>query len=287
MSEGLAVDLFAGAGGWDIAARGLVDLVVGVELDVLACATRSAAGLSTVRGDVAALPLNGHIDGLIASPPCQDFSAAGKRAGIEGSRGQLMLSISVSAQRLAPRWIACEQVPDALSALRAEESKLQALGYHTWCGVLNAADYGVPQTRRRAILMASCDRTPEPPEPTHSRAPQPTLQGTELQPWVTMAEALGWSPDWVLDRRQNGAPVVETWRQPAPTVTGAAIGRGVWTVTHSETQAARRLTIADALTLQTFPSSWPLAGPRPSQGLQVGNAVPPMFARAVLKALLV
>ena len=285
-AAGLALDLFAGAGGWEIGARGLVDFVIGVELDALACATRSAAGLPTIRADASALPLRGRIDGLIASPPCQDFSRAGKRAGLDGRRGQLMVTVSSTAQRLAPRWVACEQVPEALPALHAEAAKLEALDFYTWCGVLNAADYGAPQSRRRAILMASYDCRPVPPAPTHAQAPHPSLLGAELLPWVTMAEALGWPPGWLLDRRQTGAPVIKTWRRPAPTVTGTAVGRGVWTVTHSETGARRKLSITDALTLQTFPTTWPLAGSLSSQGLQVGNAVPPLLARAVLAALL-
>ena len=78
------VDLFAGPGGWDEAGRSLGITPVGIELDAAACATRAAAGHRTVRADVAAYPvahLAGNVRGLIASPVCTTFSAAGKRAG--------------------------------------------------------------------------------------------------------------------------------------------------------------------------------------------------------------
>jgi DNA (cytosine-5)-methyltransferase 1 len=57
---------------------------------------------------------------------------------------------------------------------------------------LNAADYGVPQTRRRAFLIASRDRAVTAPEPTHCRGGASTLFGV-LAPWMSMAEALGWT----------------------------------------------------------------------------------------------
>ena len=62
-----------------------------------------------------------------------------------------------------------------------------------WTGILNAADYGVPQTRRRAILLASRVRTAVPPPPTHAQSAEPeSLFGPGRARWVSMAEALGW-----------------------------------------------------------------------------------------------
>ncbi len=62
-----------------------------------------------------------------------------------------------------------------------------------WAGILNAADYGVPQTRRRAILLASRVRTAQPPPPTHARVAEPeSLLGAGRARWVSMAQALGW-----------------------------------------------------------------------------------------------
>jgi DNA (cytosine-5)-methyltransferase 1 len=89
-----------------------------------------------------------------------------------------------------PEWVALEQVPDVLPLWKVYAEELRKLGYSAWCGILNAADYGVPQTRQRAILIASRTRTVRRPEPTHYD-PRKGMQlwGT---PWVSMAEALGW-----------------------------------------------------------------------------------------------
>lgn len=224
-----ALDLFAGPGGWDVGARELGIDPLGIEWDKAACATREAAGLRTVRGDVAALTPTDFApcDLLIASPPCQAWSTAGKRAGerdkehvyactdelargidrraehrgaCEDERSILVVEAVRWALALRPRFIACEQVPPVLDYWRHVARILEAEGYSTWAGILSAERYGVPQTRRRAILMARLDGPVYPPQPTHQEyrpgepawdAPQLTLEG-EIKPWVSMAEALGW-----------------------------------------------------------------------------------------------
>lgn len=62
-----------------------------------------------------------------------------------------------------PEWVAMEEVPDVLPLWKQYAAILRAWGFSVWVGILNAADYGVPQTRRRAILLASRVRTAEPP----------------------------------------------------------------------------------------------------------------------------
>jgi site-specific DNA-cytosine methylase len=101
---------------------------------------------------------------------------------------------------LRPRWVALEQVPAVLPLWEAMARALEVHGYRCWTGVLSAERYGVPQTRKRAILLASLDCQPQPPEATHqayvpgepARAAEPDLFGPGLEPWLSMAEALGW-----------------------------------------------------------------------------------------------
>lgn len=219
------LDLYAGPGGWDEALRLLdVHLVEGVELDPDACATATAAGHLRTRGDIRTLdPLDfDDVTGLIASPPCQKFSAAGKGEGVatiddlnlalaeiadgrdcseaaaahgivtsEGNSATLVLEPMRFVRDLLPRWIAFEEVKEVLPVWETYAEILTAIGYSVWTGVLNAADYGVPQTRRRAFLMASRDGHVTRPKPTHSATEEWTLFD-ERKPWMTMAEALGW-----------------------------------------------------------------------------------------------
>lgn len=358
----MIIDLFAGPGGWSEGLRMLSPELhateIGFEWDAAACETRAAAGHATIRTDIAVYPLEqfaGRVTGLIASPPCQDFSLAGKRAGIEGERGQLITEVLRWSEALRPEWIACEQVPPALPVWRDYETELRKLGYSTWSGVLNAADYGVPQTRRRALLLASRVDIIGPPDPTHDRKPVPSLFGDALLPWVTMADALGWieetavrlnpgltdsqpnrrlyelgepapsiafghdaaawkwepAPEWSVNTgrawvkggsREDAQTVPAT--APAPTISGQTdawwftrpattlvgsfcpdviAGPGVdLTRPRQDRAGSVRISVNDALVLQSFPADYPLQGSKTKQFQQVGNAVPPRLAAHIL-----
>lgn len=237
--NGLVIQGFAGPGGWCTGLRmaGHTGTSVGVEWDDAACRTAAAAGHLRVRADVATFPLDhlvGKVDGLIQSPPCQAWSNAGDQLGkldqarvheriaafarhaeppeVEWADERSMLTAEPMrwAYTLRPRWIALEQVPPVLPLWQYTAEKLRELGYRVWCGILSAEQYGVPQTRRRAILIARRDGLPVgPPEPTHQQyragrdlAVEPDLFGDPLPAPVSMAEALGWGiegrPAWTV-----------------------------------------------------------------------------------------
>lgn len=304
----MIVDGCAGPGGWSEGLRRLGLADIGIEWDWAACLTRRAAGHVTIQADVSQYPPERFAGaaGCIFSPPCPAFSGAGEKGGY-GDLPALCTHVHASATgwrqptvewchldsalvleplrwvwAIRPEWVALEQVPGVLPVWRAMASTLGCWGYSTWVGVLNAADYGVPQARRRAVLMASRSRRVSPPTPTHSD--QRRSSGLFDRPWVTMAEALGLSEGWRLDRRQNGALVLDPADAPAPTLTSAAIGKTVWTL-HDPSGRRVPLTMADGLAIQDFPTGYPLAGSRPSRGQQIGNAVPPGLAAAIVGAL--
>lgn len=108
----------------------------------------------------------------------------------------LVLEPARRIHALRPPVIALEQVPSVLPIWQAYVRGLRPLGYSAWSGVLCAADYGVPQIRERAILMASLVDVVHPPAPTHAEHPHTgDLFGGSTLPWVSMAEALGWGFD--------------------------------------------------------------------------------------------
>ncbi|MEU5162277.1 DNA cytosine methyltransferase [Streptomyces sp. NPDC020875] len=221
------LDLFAGPGGWSVPLHRWGIREVGLEWDEWACRTRAAAGLLTIRTDIALYPtwvFTGRVVGLIASPPCQAWSMAGKRLGLldqplvhqavadlaagRDTRASLLTACRDERSLLAaepmrylqalhrsgePEWVAMEEVPHVLPLWKQYAEILRSWGYSVWTGILNAADYGVPQTRRRAILLASRTRTAIPPPPTHASVAEPeSLFGPGRERWVSMAAALGW-----------------------------------------------------------------------------------------------
>jgi DNA (cytosine-5)-methyltransferase 1 len=202
------IDLFAGPGGWDEGVRPLGIAPLGIERDPAACATARAAGHWRLQADVTTLQpaAFGPVRGLIASPPCQGFSMAGKGRGrddsahllkaldsLTGAWGQLeeaMAELHTSmtddrsllaleplrwALELEPQWLAWEQVPTVAPLWEACAAVLRRRGYSVATGVLSAEQYGVPQTRQRAILVARNPRTADDlgparlPAATHSR----------------------------------------------------------------------------------------------------------------------
>jgi DNA (cytosine-5)-methyltransferase 1 len=233
------LDLYAGADGWGEAARSLgLGSPIGLEIEHDPCVTAVAAGGRRVRCDVATYPTAPFADrvvGVVGSPPCAPWSAAGNRLGERDRGGVYRLVDRLAAgdltsdwawswtswhdprshhaaqpvrwvRDLRPEWVCLEQVPAVLGLWQHIARVLDGWGYATWTGLLNSADYGVPQTRVRAFLVASRVRSVRPPVATHYDPRRGTaMWGT---PWVSMAEALGWGAD----------------RRPAATVTGGGTG---------------------------------------------------------------
>jgi len=241
------------------------------------------------------------IDLLWSSFPCQAWSTAGKREGASDERNGWPWSVD-AIDRFRPRWFLAENVygllthsaeghPDPFKCPRCYFenvilAQLQARFAHVGWWLLDAADFGVPQHRRRVIIWAG----PVPlsaPRPTHgspAEARQRDLFGRGVLPWVTMGEALGWSEE---ERRR--------WSKPSPTVS-CVEGKGsndayrepgerpklnkasdaLWLAT-----GQRKLTVGECAILQDFPPDHPWQGNTEAKFRQVGNAVPVRLAEVV------
>lgn len=392
-NELVAVDDFAGTG-WGVACNWLGIREYGVEKMPEAIATRDAVGFETIFEDVwtellAPEKVPAH-NLRISSPPCQTFSVAGKGEGRKALEDVLMLarqgmwkddpevlkdaSMHLGDERTAlvltpltaiwqhrPDYVVLEQVPTVLPVWEAMAVEMRRLGYSVWVGKLNAEQYGVPQTRTRAILMARRDgKEAAPPRPTHSRfyPRDPERLDPGVKKWVSMAEALGWEPGGHLgfprlddgrgepltiggkdyrsrDLRPTEQPAfvvgekARSWNHyaadgaaeplsqadaatlqsypralqgnqmsnhksphlpqvrqardvehPAMTLTGQRGPRWL------EEDGTRRLEADEMATLQSYSVPFPFQGSRTKQFLQIGNAVPPLLAEAILKEFL-
>jgi DNA (cytosine-5)-methyltransferase 1 len=201
------IDLFAGCGGLT---RGFEDSgrfrsIFAVESDPDAAETyRLNFGDHIAEvpiEDVASFP---PADVLVGGPPCQGFSLLNRDAvGFE--RRGLWRQYLRALEQIDPTAFVMENVPELLRSAEYAKFKRRAerLGYRVAGEILNAADYGVPQRRRRAIVIGIRSGTPVPwPEETHAEHTSP--MGPH-EPWVSFREAVSGLP-----LRPNG----KSWHRP-------------------------------------------------------------------------
>jgi len=172
----IAVDLFAGAGGLSLGfEQAGFRVALAVENDAYSIdtymANRKTDGLSIIDDDVARVDFRktlaiskltpGSIDVLLAGPPCKGYSISNRRTrDAQNPLNKLYLQFLRAAEELRPKWVVFENVAEITSfgggrVVRRLNKRLKELGYATTTGVLNAAEYGVPQVRRRFFLVGN------------------------------------------------------------------------------------------------------------------------------------
>lgn len=281
---------------------------------------------------------------LTGGPCCQSFSTAGKRRSFGDKRGQLFREFKRVVKESRPRFFVMENVKGMLSAairhrplserepgfppLASDEqlgsalqvicSELAKLKYYVIFGLVNCADYGVPQCRYRVVFIGSRDgELINLPKPTFSQENRPGFQ-----PWMTLKEAISdldeEEPEFVpfskdrlkllklLDAGQNWRDLPKrlhrkalgaaadswggrcgfcrrlNWDKPAPTLTTDPAGRAT-TLCHP--CEPRPLSVREYAKLQQFPNGWQFAGTTGVKYVQIGNAVPVGLGEAIGKML--
>ena len=205
------VELFAGAGGLMLGLEnaGFRSLVAN-EVHPHPCMTlrRNFPGVPVIEGSItersgrdllreAGLPESHGVDLVAGGPPCQGFSTAGLKDKTDPRNSLIGHFIRVVAD-LRPRAFLLENVTGLVTMhggrlFENVLNELDGLGYKFHHAILFAADYGVPQMRRRLIVLGAREETPPPhPEPTH-RDPSapPSLLDNDLLPRTTCLDALG------------------------------------------------------------------------------------------------
>lgn len=189
------IDLFAGCGGMTLGLErsGRFKSVFAVEWDHDAAETfRINFGDHIFEGaieDVARFP---SADVVVGGPPCQGFSPLNMaRVGLE--RRSLWREYLRALEEAEPHAFVMENVPELLRSgeYAGFAEAAQYLGFQVEGRILNAADYGVPQRRRRAISVGVRDGTFNWPEPTHFPSEAIALAG---RPWRTFRDAVGGLP---------------------------------------------------------------------------------------------
>lgn len=162
------IDLFAGVGGLSLGFENNgFDIVLANEYDpsIAKAYEENHKDTKMICGDITLLDLHktfsdyvGIVDVIIGGPPCQGFSQKGQRKTIHDERNFLFKYYVKVVELVRPLYFVMENVPNLLTAeggyfKKEIEELFNSMGYQLKMGVLNAADYGVPQNRRRAIII--------------------------------------------------------------------------------------------------------------------------------------
>ena len=297
------VSLFSGAGGLDlgfIKAGHSVVWANDVYGDAVATYKRNI-GDHIVEKDIKEIPSEEipDCDIVIGGFPCQGFSVANTKRHSSDARNALYKELLRVIKDKRPKFFLAENVKGILSLNKGETfqmimSDFRGLNYKVQYKVLNAANYGVPQTRERVIIVGVRDDvkfTYEYPNPTNSK------DGSDgLMKWLSVAEALKDIPDpdapndcfnltyskYKLNINGYIGHRLLDPQKPAPTVTARGDNRGgVVILPHPNGQ--RRMTCRELAAVQSFPLDYFFEGPNSSIYRQIGNAVPVLLAYHVAK----
>jgi len=328
------VALFSGAGGLDI---GFCDtgftLIESVELEdkfVQTMLHNQTTGKYFAKANIKCKDIRQYepnistkIDFVIGGPPCQSFSAAGRRAagvaGTKDDRGSLFEEYVRVLQKLKPKGFLFENVYGLLGAEKGESIKkilkaFKEIGYNVSYRILDAADYGVPQHRERIILVGSIDKLFKFPKPTHGpdsfeefphyssqqailnvgkpdNDKLPSINGrfghllNEVPPGLNYSfftEKMG-HPNPIFAWRSKFSDFLYKADPLKPIRTLKASGGQYTGPFHWEN---RHFTIEELKRLQTFPDDYKILGNRAVASKQIGNSVPPQFARLLALSVL-
>ena len=348
MSKPTVIDLFAGVGGLSLGFElNGFDVVLANEYDESIARSYIFNHKTTkmIIGDITALNLQdifdeyvNRIDVIIGGPPCQGFSQKGQRKTINDERNFLFKYFVKAVELVSPKYFVMENVPNLLTAENGYFKKeitdlFHALGYTLNCDVLNAADFGVPQNRKRAVIIGKKGvRKVKLPVPSNrivtvwdaisDLAFLDSGEGTEEQEYRFPADS-----DYqrllrkgskllynhvatnhskiALERLAMIPPNAGKEMLPQNHLT-KSIYSGTWTrmrkdevsvtiTTRFDTPSSgkfthpylnRAITVREAARIQSFPDVFVFIGNKSSQMKQVGNAVPPLLAKAIAKSII-
>lgn len=319
MPKGLnIISLFAGCGGMDLGfIKAGHTIVWANDNDVDACLTYEknihhkpiCSNIETIHS--ADIPEG---DVVIGGFPCQGFSIANQYRTTEDKRNQLYLELLRIIKEKNPKYFIAENVVGICSiggyetpadkkahlgsifkVIIKELSKANRIGYHVEFRILNAADFGVPQIRRRVIILGTRkDVIPilKHPNPTHSKTGQ-----NGLPKWLSVGETLMGLPDEPSANIPNHLGTLHTVKingyignrvtlttKPSPTIVGRGGGTG-GPIIIPHPNLKRRMTVRETARLQSFPDDFIFYGAISSQYRQIGNAVPWPLAYNIAKML--
>ncbi len=257
----------------------------------------------------------GDLDLLAGASPCQPFSKAGQwvstaRLGFADKRADTLSAFLELARRFLPKAILLENVPafwstkfptrDAIADFFADLKKETDIHYRYTTAILNAADYGVPQIRRRFILVAW--RTPHEfswPEKTYLARPMtswdalhnvtPKTKPLRRGRWADLLPSIPEGKNYIWHTDRGGGMNLFGYRTKYWSfLLKVAKDRPAWTIAAQPGPSTgpfhwedRPFAVEELLALQTFPNHWQLQGSYRDNIRMIGNATPPLLAECL------
>lgn len=321
------VELFAGAGGLALGLEkaGFVTEAL-VEIDKNACSTlkHNRPKWTVIEKDIIEVADQGikkylknpeiEIDLLSGGYPCQSFSYAGMRKGLEDTRGTLFYSYAKILDELKPKVFLAENVRglvnhDGGKTLATMIDVFGAIGYRVYKKVLNAKDFGVAQKRERIVLIGVRTDIKEVFDFPNPQEYKPVLRDAlrdvpdsmgesytpkkkkvmELVPpggcWRNLPDNIAkeyMMKSYYLGGGRTGMARRISWDEPCLTVTCSPSQKQTERCHPDET---RPFTTREYARIQSFPDTWEFMGTLSSVYRQIGNAVPVELAHAVGDAI--
>ena len=298
------ISLFSGAGGMDLGFVSAGHTIVWANDHDADCVRTYShnIGCGIVHGDIEDIPTSciPTADVLIGGFPCQGFSRANLKRSVGDRRNRLYLEFVRVLEEKRPTYFVAENVRGLLSMDSGRVMDMivrdfAAVGYDVCYSVVNMADFGVPQTRRRVIILGNQKGIRDTkkitlPERTHT----PESPNGDQRRWVTIGEALSDMPEpdsdhqllnhvyskyKVTNRDFTGHRRTDPMK-PSPTILARGDGGGgVCALQHPRNH--RRLSVRESAIIQSFPMTFEFFGTMNSMYRQIGNAVPPRFAQCL------
>lgn len=296
------ISLFSGCGGMDLGFKGgfeflgkkygklPFEITWANDINEAACRTYAKnIGPHVYAGDIWKLmdSMPTSADVVIGGFPCQDISINGKGAGVDGKRSGLYRAMVEVIARVQPKIFIAENVKALLMKHHAESlervlTDFKALGYDISFQLYNAAGYGVPQTRERVLIVGTR------PEVSSFNHPAPILEKDEF---ITAKEAID-----DLVRVEQDESINHVWsranvsgEQGNRRMIADRAGYTIRSECHGNIQfhydLPRRISMREAARFQSFPDNFIFDSKLRETERQVGNAVAPVFAWHIAKAV--
>lgn len=263
------------------------------------------------------------LDGIIGGPPCQSWSLAGSMNGVKDPRGQLFYQYLRLLKDINPKFFLAENVPGIMSKTHISEFEklivaFEECGYDVFYDLLNAADFGVPQLRKRVIVIGFRKDLG-----VNFKFPKPTHGHNASKNYVSQKDAFGDLPEPKPAMSKNKAneklnvPNHEyytgnfssrymsrnrkmPWDEPGYTVEASGrhskihpsandmikLGTDNWKFDEKSKKPYRRLSVRESARLQTFPDEFVFYYDYLNDGYKmIGNAVPVRLAYNIAKQI--